>query len=447
MNNAPYPKVVLVGKVNVGKSSLFNRISEEPKALVSRIPGTTRDRNYAQCLWQGKEFILIDIGGVEKLCIDTINKEVQKQIGKAIGEGDLILFVLDAREGLSNAERDIAKLIRKSGKPIISVLNKSDSQKWRQESDLPEYWRLGFGQPWPVSAVSGVGIGDLLDEVVKKLPSESKSSPSIKTQTPTKVAIVGRPNVGKSSLLNSLTGEERVIVSPIPHTTREPQDTLIYQNNRPLLLIDTAGIRKKSKIKWDVEKLGVVKSIEVIRRADIVLLVLDLTEQIGHQDKALADLSFVANRGIILVINKIDLEPKFDEKFNKFVAYYQNMLANISWAPIIFVSAKTEQNVDKIFDLIWQVKENRERKIENNELKEFLAAIIKNKKFDQKIWSKITLRQVGIKPPRFALSVPKIIIKRKLLHQAQLNIIEKELRKKWPFEGTPIIIRKIENRM
>jgi GTP-binding protein len=178
----------------------------------------------------------------------------------------------------------------------------------------------------------------------------------------------------------------------------------------------------------------------VIRRADIVLLVLDLTEQIGHQDKALADLSLVANRGIILVINKIDLEPKFDEKLNKFIAYYQGMLANISWAPIIFVSAKTEQNVDKIFDLIWQVKENRERKIENNELGDFLAAIIKNKKFDQKIWSKISLRQVGIKPPRFVLNVPKLIVKRKLIHQAQLNIIEKELRKKWSFEGTVIKI-------
>lgn len=445
MRNMNYPKIALIGRTNVGKSSLFNRITEEPKAIVSKIPGTTRDRNYAECLWQGKKFILIDLAGLDKLPTTQTNAEltgeIQKQIKKAIDEANLILFILDVREGLTKTDLEIAKIIRKTSKPIILVLNKADNQKLRQESLASEYWQLGFGQPWPVSAANGSGVGDLLDEIVKHLQSFFKIHEFKRIKDmPTKVAIIGRPNVGKSSLLNALLGEERVIVSPIPHTTREPQDTLIFYQEKPILLIDTAGIRRKAKIKLEIERLGVEKSIKVIKKADIVILVLDLTEKISHQDKALVDLVIENNKGLILAINKIDLEQKFTEKFEKYIEYYQWNLPNASWAPIVFISAKTKQNVKKLFDLIWQVKENWERKIQKNELKKFLSKVISQQKFDQKIWSKIKLEQIKIKPPQFILKIPKILAKRKLIHQAQLNIIEKELRKKWALEGTPIII-------
>ncbi|MGC9048623.1 MAG: ribosome biogenesis GTPase Der [Patescibacteria group bacterium] len=437
MENLGYPKIALIGRVNVGKSSLFNRIAEKPKALVSKIPGTTRDRNYAKCEWRNKKFILIDLAGVEKAKADVLGREIQKQIKKAIEEANLILFIFDIQKGLINTDLEIAKMIRRSGKPTLLVLNKADNPKWRQQALSPEYWQLGFGQPWPVSAINGSGIGDLLDEIVKKLPTINSQ---LSIGQPIKVAIIGRPNVGKSSLLNALLKEERVIVSPIPHTTREPEDTLMFYREKPLLLIDTAGIRKKSKIKLEIERLGVEKSIKTIKKAEIVILVLDITEKISHQDKALVDLVSENSKGLILAINKIDLEKKFAEKFTKFVEYYQWNLPNASWAPIIFVSAKTGENVEKIFDLIWQVKENRKRKINKNELQNYLPIIINNKNFDQKIWSKIKLEQIKTKPPQFILKIPKVVARRKLIPQAQLNIIEKELRKKWHFEGTPIKI-------
>lgn len=445
------PKIALIGRVNVGKSSLFNRIVEEPKALVSKIPGTTRDRNYAECRWQGEKFILIDLAGLEqpqskneKPDIEILEQEIQKQIDKAVSEADLILFILDVQSGLARTDLKIAKLIRKTNKPVILVLNKADNQKWRQETLSSEYWRIGFGQPWPVSAINGTGTGDLLDEMIQKIKTIKTPQPSQNIDRSkhliTKVAIIGRPNVGKSSLLNAVLGEERVIVSPIPHTTREPQDTLIYYQDHPFLLIDTAGIRKKSKIKLEIERLGVEKSLQTIKKAHIVVLVVDLTEKISHQDKALVNLVIETNRGLILAVNKIDLEGKFEEKFDKFIKYYQWNLPNANWAPIIFLSAKTNQNIDKLFDLIWQVRENRERKIDKDELQNCLRTIIDNKKFDQKIWSRIKLEQIRTKPPKFILKMPPITARRKLVHPAQLNIIEKQLRKYWPFEGTKIII-------
>lgn len=453
MTNNLYPKIALIGRANVGKSSLFNRIAEEPKAIVSKIPGTTRDRNYAECLWQDKKFILIDLAGLKKPTTDILEKEIQKQIKKAIDEANLILFILDVQEGLTKTDLEISKMIRKTSKLTILVLNKADNQKLRQEALASEYWQLGFGQPWPVSAANGSGIGDLLDEIIKKIelikPLNQYQHIDMSKYRATKVAIIGRPNVGKSSLLNALLGEERVVVSPIPHTTREPQDTLMFYpvekdrvgQEKPILLIDTAGIRRKSKIKMEIEKLGVEKSIRVIKRADIVILVLDIAEKISHQDKVLVDLVIKNNKSLILAINKIDLEPKFAEKFKKFIEYYQWNLPNASWAPVIFISAKTKQNVEKIFDLIWQVQENRERKIQEDELRNFLSKVISLQKFDQKIWSKIKLKQIKIKPPQFILEIPKIAARRKSIHQAQIDILEKEMRKQWSFEGTTISIK------
>jgi GTPase len=444
-----YPKVVLVGQVNAGKSSLFNRICSKQKALVSKTPGTTRDRNSVETEWQGKKFILIDSAGFEKnvsLAQNSLSAEhslilkqaIKKQIGLAINEADLILFLIDIQEGVNLLDIEMAKMIKKNKKPTILVLNKADSSKWLSEANDASYWKLGLGEPRAVSAVTGLGIGDLLDEVTKKI--KRRGGPKKDILPAVHVAIAGRPNVGKSSLANAILGEERVIVSPVAHTTREPQDLLFYYKSSPIIFIDTAGIRKKSKVKPDIERAGVLMSLGAIRKADVIILVLDICEKISHQDKALVDLVVEAGRGLILAINKIDLEKNFNEKFKKIIEYYQWNLPGASWAPIIFLSAQKKQNIDNLLNLIEQAEANRRQKISEEDLSVFIKRVILTKKFRDKWWAKIKFTQVDINPPRFLLLIPALAAKRKLLSPAQLAIIEKDLRKTWSLEGTPIRI-------
>ncbi|MBL7141894.1 ribosome biogenesis GTPase Der [Patescibacteria group bacterium] len=468
-------KIALIGQVNVGKSTFFNRLISEPKAIISKIPGTTRDRNYGLCQWQGQNLTFIDTGGLdlEKKSSGEIEKQTRKQIIKAIEETDLVFFLIEIRPAppssgppsggppssgppISNFEREVSRIIKKSKKPCFLILNKADNPKKRDWAKSQTWLKLGFGQPFAISAANGSGIGDLLDEVIKKL-AENRSPQIDKTGVqragvPLKVAIVGKPNVGKSTLLNTLLGEEKVIVSSLPHTTRGPQDTLIYHQNQPLLLIDTAGIRRKSKIKLGIEQIGVKKSLRVIQKSDLVLMVLDVTQEISHQDKALLSLIIKNKKGLILVVNKCDLAPSvslpvsFGNKGRKKKTTGSHSVGGFvggmaQWAPIIFISAKTGENVKKIFNLIQEVEKNRCRWIKNKELTDFLEQIILGKKFNQKIWAKIKIEQIDIRPPKFVLKTSKSIIKKKVVPQAQINIIEKEIRKKWPFKGTPIIIK------
>ena len=433
-------KIALLGQVNVGKSTFFNRLINEPKAIVSKTPGTTRDRNYGLCHWQDQDFIFIDTGGIEeKKSQDEIKKAIKKHIIKALEQADLVFFLIEARpssdslKGLpvSNFEREISRLIKKSKKPCFLILNKADNPQKRKWAQGSAWLKLGFGQPFAISAANGSGLGDLLDETVKffqKTAKEKSQKSDLKT-TPLKVAIVGKPNVGKSTLLNALLGEEKVIVSSLPHTTRGPQDTLIYYQKKPLLLIDTAGIRRQRKIKPGIEKIGVQKSFEVIKKANLILMVTDVSEKISHQDKALLSLIIKKNKGLIIVINKCDLEKA-----------YQSELTLAQWAPRILISAKTGVNVKKIFNLIQKVRANQTRRIEEKNLTNFLKEIIVERGFNQKIWQKVEIKQVDIQPPKFILRVSKNIIRRKAINQAQINIIEKELRKKWPLEGAPIKI-------
>ncbi len=436
-------KVALIGRVNVGKSTLFNRLIIKPKAIVSKIPGTTRDRNYGLCKWQDKNFVLIDTGGLtdsKKELKDLeleLEKKVKQQIIKAAEEADLILFVLDINEEISSFEQEISRIIKKTKKPALLVLNKADNPVRRELVKEFRWLQLGFGQPYSVSAINGSGSGDLLDQIVEKL---GPSLPPVEETKPLRISIIGKPNVGKSTLLNELLGEEKVIVSPIPHTTRGPQDTLIYYHNQPLLLIDTAGIRKKSKISQGLERIGVRKSLVSLKKTDIALVVIDINQTISHQDKALISLAVKSKPGLILVINKIDKIPDFGEQMTKFIKNYQQTLPMASFAPIIFISAQTGQNVKKIFDLIEQVEKNYHREIENSELTNLLKQIVIKKKFNPDVWNRITISQTNAQPPEFSLRVSKNIIRKKLIHQAQLNIIEKEIRKKWRFEGTPISI-------
>ncbi len=480
-------KIALIGQVNVGKSTFFNRLISEPKAIISKIPGTTRDRNYGLCQWQGQNLTFIDTGGIdlEKKSSDEIEKQTRKQIIKAIKETDLVFFLIEIRPAppsseppsggppsdltelsgppISNFEREVSRIIKKSKKPCFLILNKADNPKKRDWAKSQTWLKLGFGQPFAISAANGSGIGDLLDEVIdwvirqsgKRVIGDEKKSdqaPEYPSTQLTRVAIIGKPNVGKSTLLNTLLGEEKVIVSSLPHTTRGPQDTLIYHQNQPLLLIDTAGIRRKSKIKLGIEQIGVKKSLRVVQKSDIVLMVLDVTQKISHQDKALLSLIIKNKKGLILVVNKCDLSPSVslpipfgNKRRKKNTTESHPVVGTVAgiaqWVPIIFISAKTGENVKKIFNLIQEVEKNRCRWIKDKELTDFLGQIILEKKFNQKIWTKIKIKQIDIRPPKFVLKTSKSIIRKKVVPQAQINIIEKEIRKKWPFKGTPLIIK------
>jgi len=438
MNIEKMKKIALIGQVNVGKSTLFNRLIEDNKAIVSQTPGTTRDLSYGVCAWRHREFAIIDTGGVEeKKPTDELEKQAKIQINNALEQADLIFFLIDSRppqelEGppISNFEREIGRLIRKTKKPCFLIINKSDSPKKREWGKSETWQNLGFGQPYLISAANGTGVGDLLDIAVKHLfknqPIEKKL---FLEEKPIRVTIIGRPNVGKSTLLNALLGKEQVIVSDKPHTTRGPQDTLIYFKNQPFLLIDTAGIRKKTKIRQEIEKIGVQRSLKTIGQADIVLFVFDVSQEIGHQDKALIRIIIKNRKALIMVFNKND------------IAEITPYLEMAPWAPCIFISAKNKTNTDKIFPLIKRVRENYNRWIEKWKLTDFLRQVVLEKEWDEKIWSRVEIEQIRTRPPFFILRIPKIIMRRKQINPAQINTLKKSLRQKWVFEGTDIIIK------
>lgn len=431
-------KIALVGQANVGKSTLFNRLISQSKAITSDVPGTTRDRNYGVCEWQGEKITFIDTGGVWEKS-DILKDEVVKHINIAIQESDFIFFILEIKPPdvpISNLERDISRLIKKSKKTCFLILNKADNPAKREWS-LSKHWlSVGAGEPFCLSALNGSGVGDMLDYVIERVKEISPESMDVEEEKLPliKVAIIGKPNVGKSTLLNSLLGEEKVIVSSQPHTTRGPQDSLITRGENDFLLIDTAGIRRKPKINSTIEKIGVRRSLATISRADIILMVMDITSTLSHQDKALIDLIIDKKRGLIFVINKCDLVPK--QRFKR-----EDFDFNLgSWASALFISAKKGEKVQEIFDLIVRVQKNCFRQIKEERLNEILKSIIRQKKFPLAVWGKVHLRQIGICPTEFMLLAPASMIKRKYINQAQINIIEKSLRKRWDFNGTPINI-------
>ncbi len=431
-------KIALVGQANVGKSTLFNRLISESKAITSDIPGTTRDRNYGVCEWRGEEITFIDTGGLIE-GQDIFKKEVIKHINIAIEESDFIFFILEIKSPdipISNLEREISHLIKKSKKPCFLILNKADNPA-KREWGLSPYWlKMGLGEPFCVSALNGSGVGDLLDYVTEQIKEKSLTSiDDNQEKLPLiKVAIIGKPNVGKSTLLNSLLGEEKVIVSSVSHTTRGPQDSLLSVGENDFLLIDTAGIRRKARIKAVIEKIGVRRSLAIIERADIILMVIDIASSLSHQDKALVDLIIKKDKGLIFVINKCDLVPR--QKFKR-----EDFDLNLgSWAPAIFVSAKEGKNVQEIFSLIVRVQKNCFRRITELKLNEFLRSTVKRKKLPSDIWAKVHAIQTDVCPPDFLFLAPSIVLRRKSINPAQINIIEKALRRRWDFVGTPIKI-------
>lgn len=435
------PIVALIGRTNVGKSTLFNKILSEPKALTSPLAGTTRDRNYGSASWQNTKIIFVDTGGLDVERKDEIEKNVVRQAELAMTEAHLILFVVDLRVGLLPQERTLAKKLRQSGKPVLLVGNKADNPMLRARASDREWNALGLGTMYPVSGDNGTGIGDLLDALANKLQSKTSLVQSPFDREPIKIALLGKPNVGKSSLLNKMLGEERVIVSNIPHTTREPQDSLILRADMPFLLIDTAGIRKRAKIIPGLEKSGVKKSLNAVRRSDVAVLIIDAKDMVGAQERHLAGIIEEFKKPVIIVINKWDLiSGKTTNMMDLYRAKIIRELPFLSWAPIIFVSAKTGERTDKIFELALSAKLQGERTIDEQMLEKFLRRVVsKHRPIKGKgvrhpyIYS---MKQVGVAPPTFLLSIKELAP----LHASYLRFMENQLRDEFGFQGVPIKI-------
>ncbi len=459
-DNKKMPLVVIFGRTNVGKSTLFNCLTEQNLALVSPISGTTRDSNIGVISWRGVNFEIVDTGGIIDLNflsseftdkkpgripkdIEEINKKVQAKTREYLKKADLILFLVDVRDGLLPQDRQMADLLKKISdvNKIILVVNKVDNPRLRQET--PDFYKLCLGEPHPISATTGSGTGDLLDIIVSKIKAPRIFNQEKKDEI--KVCIVGKPNVGKSSLLNSLLDQERVIVSPVPHTTREPQDTEVDYKNKRIRLIDTAGISRrgrkninlKSKIKENLlESYGIMKSLSTLKKADIALFVIDISQRLTHQDAKIIE-EFIKNKNsIVIVANKWDLIRDKDVK--KFTEYIHTKLPFATWAPIIFVSALTGAKVKKIFDMILEIDEARKQEINSSKLNRFLKQAIKVHKPAKGKGNKhpyiYEIKQSRTNPPQFIVQIGA----QDELHSSYVKFLENRLRDKFKFIGTPI---------
>ncbi len=464
-------KVVIIGRANVGKSTLFNRLAEKRFAMVSDIPGTTRDLKYAPVTWRGQSFELIDTGGflanqkkplkaltkkeykkIRPQLDDDIDKQVEQRARQALEQSDLVILVLDVQHGLNPQDKEIAAYLRQTYKrPVIACVNKCDNPRLRQQAG--EFYQLGLGEPLLVSAVNGSGTGDLLDVILKKLGLTEQAAGEYNSlsvdQPAIKVSIIGKPNVGKSSLLNKLIGYEKVIVSSVAHTTREPNDETIIFQNRQIKLIDTAGIRRKAKVdKQGLESLGIKMSLASLKHSEIALLVLDISRPISHQDLQLGKLIVNQQTGVIIVANKYDLlkqqvdDPSVLDHYRDFI--YQNF-PHLKFAPIIFTSAKSGLNTQKILKLILEVDQHSRLRISDNALAKFLKSLIKKqppprKKIGFGSKTKIkrsyitNFKQISVHPPLFECAIGS----REKLPEDYRRYIINNLRAKFGFQGVPI---------
>jgi len=440
------PLVAIVGRPNVGKSTLFNRIAGEGRmvAIVEDKPGVTRDRLYRDAEWLGREFTLIDTGGVEfQNVTDQISQGVHLQAKLAIEEADVILFLVDAREGLTPVDEEVAKVLRKTKKPVILVANKVDDFKGNY--DVFDFYRLGLGEPFMVSAAHGKNIGDLLDRVNELLPPVAEEAEL--DEDIIKIAVIGRPNVGKSSIVNATLGEERVIVSDIPGTTRDAIDTYFERDHKKYLLIDTAGMRKKGKIHEPTERYSVVRSLRAVDRSEVVLMVLDAAEGVTEQDKKIAGYAHEAGKAIVIVVNKWDLVEKDDKTMLRFTEDIRAELGFLQYAPVVFVSALTKKRIPKILELVDYVAEQHAMRISTSTLNELIqeSARLNPPPSDRGRRLKLLyVTQAAVKPPTFIIFVNDP----ELMHFSYLRYLENQLRNSFGFEGTPIrfIVRKREEK-
>lgn len=425
------PVVAIVGRPNVGKSTLFNRIVGERIAIVEDSPGVTRDRLYGTGEWLGTEFSVIDTGGIE-ITSEPLIEQVRQQAEVAIDEADVIIFVVDARQGLTGADEDVAELLYRSNKPVILAVNKIDDPK--HEEQLYEFYSLGLGVPYPISGAHGTGIGDLLDEVVRRFPQEDRSDYD---ESVICFSIIGRPNVGKSSLVNAITGQNRVITSEIPGTTRDAVDTKFRRDGQDYVIIDTAGIRKRGKVYERTEKYSVIRAQRAIERSDVALVVLNGEEGIVEQDKKIAGYAHQAGRGVIIVVNKWDAVEKDTNTMRQFERKIRHHFQFLHYAPILFVSAKTKQRLHSLFPVLQMVAENHSMRVKTSALNNVLtdAVAVNPPPSDRGKRLKIAYgTQVATKPPTFVLFVNDP----ERFHFSYQRYLENQLRQAFGFQGTPI---------
>lgn len=427
------PIVAIVGRPNVGKSTLFNVIAGDSIAIVKDTPGVTRDRIYADCSWLNYNFTLIDTGGIEPDSSDVILSQMRDQAQIAIDTADVIIFLVDVRQGLTDADGKVADMLRRSQKPVVLCVNKVDSFK-KMEADVYEFYNLGIGDPIPVSASNHQGVGDLLEAVsdhFKKDGSESDDDDR------PRIAIVGRPNVGKSSIVNRLVGEKRVIVSDIAGTTRDAIDTPLKRNGREYILIDTAGLRRKSKIHEDLERYSIIRTVTAVERADVVVMVIDAAEGVAEQDAKIAGIAHERGKGVIIAVNKWDAVEKDDKTIYKMTEKIKQTLAYMPYAEFVFISAKTGQRLDKLFELIDMIIENQSMRIATGVLNEILveAVAMQQPPSDKGRRLKIFyMTQISVKPPTFVVFVND----KKLMHYSYTRYIENQIRNAFGFRGTPL---------
>ncbi len=427
------PIVAIVGRPNVGKSTLFNKIVGKRIAIVEDTPGVTRDRIYSEAEWIGRKFILIDTGGIEPDSKDEILSQMRTQAQVAIENSDVIILVVDVKEGMTATDKDVANMLLKSGKPLVLACNKSDSPG-EPPLQMYDFYNLAIGEPIPVSGIHGMGVGDLLDEAVKYFPENNADD---EDEEIIKVAIVGKPNVGKSSLINRILGEQRVIVSPIAGTTRDAIDTYYTHGEDKYLFIDTAGMRRKGKIDESIERYSVIRSLSSVDRADVVIIMIDAAEGVTEQDTKIAGYAHENGKACLIVVNKWDIIKKETKTMDNYRLEVQEGISYMTYAPILFISAKTGQRVDKLFEMIKYVSNQNSMRISTGMLNDVLNEATAKVQPPSDKGKRLEIdygTQASIRPPTFVLFVNE----KKLAHFSYIRYIENQLRATFGFEGTPI---------
>ena len=427
------PVVAVVGRPNVGKSTLFNALAGERISIVKDTPGVTRDRIYADVNWLDYHFTMIDTGGIEPDSRDVILSQMREQAEIAIATADVIIFLTDVRQGLQDSDSKVADMLRRSGKPVVLVVNKVDSFE-KFMPDVYEFYNLGIGDPFPISAASMLGLGDILDEVVKHFPDYAKDEEE--DERP-KVAIIGKPNVGKSSLINKLAQEDRVIVSDIAGTTRDAIDTDITYDGKEYVFIDTAGLRRKNKIKEEIERYSIIRAVTAVERADVCIIVIDATEGVTEQDAKIAGIAHERGKGIIIAVNKWDAIEKDDKTIYRHTEKIRQILSFMPYAEIIFISAKSGQRLNKIFELIDVVIANNSMRVATGVLNEIVTEAVAMQQPPSDKGKRLRIyytTQVAVKPPTFVIFVND----KELMHFSYTRYLENRIRETFGFRGTAL---------
>ena len=425
------PVVAIVGRPNVGKSTLFNALAGEMISIVKDTPGVTRDRIYADVTWLDKEFTMIDTGGIEPDSKDIILSQMREQAQIAIDTADVIIFITDVKQGLVDADSKVADMLRRSGKPVVLVVNKVDNFD-KYMADVYEFYNLGIGDPVPISAASRLGLGDMLDIVAENFPEGSAQA---EDDDRPRVAIVGKPNVGKSSIINKLLGENRVIVSDIAGTTRDAIDTEILHNGKEYIFIDTAGLRRKNKIKEELERYSIIRTVTAVERADVVLMVIDATEGVTEQDAKIAGIAHERGKGVIIVVNKWDAIEKNDRTMREYESDIRQVLSYMPYAEIMYVSAATGQRLNRLYDMIDMVIENQTLRIATGVLNEIMTEAVAMQQPPSDKGKRLKLyyiTQVAVKPPTFVIFVND----KELMHFSYTRYLENKIREAFGFRGT-----------